>query len=81
MGDMVRAKWFCNFFLHISFSWVEIRLHAEFQLPMLLRIGSFMVGDKKQTKTKTSFNEIKGFLSLQLELRIELGLGLRLTNK
>ena len=24
-----------NFFLHISFSWVEIRLHTEFQLPML----------------------------------------------
>ena len=29
---------------------------------------------------KTSFNEINGFLSLQLELRMELGLGLRLTN-
>ena len=30
----------------VSFSWVEIRLHTEFQLPMLLRSGSFMVGDK-----------------------------------
>jgi hypothetical protein len=28
---------------------------------------------------KTSFNEIKGFLSLQLELRLELGFRLRLT--
>ena len=25
-----------NFFLHISFSWVEIRLHTEFQRPMLM---------------------------------------------
>jgi hypothetical protein len=31
-------------------------------------------------KTTTSFNEIKGFLSLQLELRFELGFRLRLTN-
>ena len=30
--------------------WFEIRLHTEFQLPMLLRSGSFMVGDKQQTK-------------------------------
>jgi hypothetical protein len=37
-----------------------------------------MVGDKKTTKT-TSFNEIKGFLSLQLKLRLELGFRLRLT--
>ena len=35
-----------------------------------------MVGDKN----KTSFNEIKGFLSLQLELRLELEFRLRLTN-
>jgi hypothetical protein len=34
-----------------------------------------MVGDKQ----KTSVNEIKGFLSLQLELRLELGFRLRLT--
>ena len=26
-----------NFFLHISFNWVEIRLHTKFQLPVLLR--------------------------------------------
>jgi hypothetical protein len=39
-------------FLHISFSWVEIRMHTEFQLSMLLRSGSFMVGEttKKQEK-------------------------------
>ena len=24
-----------NFFLHISFSWVKIKLHTEFQLPRL----------------------------------------------
>ena len=35
--------------------------------------------ETQQTAT-TSFNEIKGFLSLQLELRLELGLWLRLTN-
>ena len=34
-----------NFVLHISFSWVEIRLHVKFQLPMLLRSGRFMVGE------------------------------------
>ena len=41
-----------NFFLHISFSWVEIRVHTEFQLPMLLRSGSFMVGETKKGKQK-----------------------------
>ena len=44
-----------NFFLHISFSWVEIRLHTEFQLPMLLRSGSFMVGDNNNKKGKKKF--------------------------
>jgi hypothetical protein len=39
-----------------------------------------MVGETKQNK-KTSFDEIKGFLSLQLKLRLELGFRLRLTNK
>jgi hypothetical protein len=34
-----------------------------------------MVGDKQH------FNEIKGFLSLQLELRLGLGFRLRLTKK
>jgi hypothetical protein len=37
-----------------------------------------MVRETKQNK-KTSFNEIKGFLSLQLKLRLELGFRLRLT--
>ena len=32
----------------ISLSWVELRLHTEFQLPMLLKSGSFMVGDKQK---------------------------------
>ena len=55
-----------DFFLHISFSWVEIRLHTEFQLPMLLRSGSFMVVDKKKRQGKASFYEINGFLSPSL---------------
>jgi hypothetical protein len=38
-----------------------------------------MVADKKARQGKT-FQRINGFLSLQLELRMELGLGLRLTN-
>jgi hypothetical protein len=38
------------FLLHISFSWVEIRLHTECQLPMLLRSGSLMVRDDKKAK-------------------------------
>ena len=44
---------------------------------------SFLVSQKIygwRQKQKTSFNEIKGFLSLQLELRLELGFRLRLTN-
>jgi hypothetical protein len=59
------------FLLHVSFSWVEISLHVEFHPLGLPRGGRFMVGDKKAT--------IK-FLSLQHELRLELGLRLRLTN-
>jgi hypothetical protein len=65
-----------NCFLNIYFSWVEISLHAEFEPLGFPRSGSFMVGENK-----TSFNEINGFLSLQLELRLELGLWLRLTKR
>ena len=36
-----------NFFLHISFSWVEISLHAEFEPLGLPRSGRFMVGETK----------------------------------
>ena len=68
-----------QFFFNISFSWVELSLHAEFEPRGLPRSGSFMVGDNKTTTT--SFNEINSFLSLQLELRLELGLRLRLTKK
>ena len=39
-----------NFFLYISSSWVEISLHAKFQLPSMSGSASFMVGDKKTTK-------------------------------
>ena len=39
-----------GFFLHIYFTWVEIRLHTKFQLPRLPRSGRFMVGDKRQKK-------------------------------
>ena len=42
------------FFFFIFFSWVEIRLHAEFQLHMLLRSGSFMVVEKKPEKNTTT---------------------------
>ena len=45
---------FPNFFLHISFSWVEIRLHTECQLPMVLRSGSFMVGETTKRPKKVS---------------------------
>ena len=38
-----------NFFLHISFGWVEISLHVEFHLLGLPRSGRFMVGDKSKT--------------------------------
>ena len=33
---------------HISSSWVERSLHAEFQFGRLPGSGSFMVGDRKQ---------------------------------
>ena len=69
-----------NCFLHISFNWVEISLHFEFHPPGLPRGGRFMVGDNNKTK-QTQFHGFNGFLSLQLGLRFELGLRLRLTNK
>ena len=53
-----------NFVLHISFSLVKIRLHTEFQLPMLLRSGSFMVGDNKQDKA----NVLLKLMALALEM-------------
>jgi hypothetical protein len=37
-----------NFFLHISFNWVEISLHAEFEPLGLPRSGRFMVGETKK---------------------------------
>ena len=39
-----------------------------------------MVGDKSKKQHTQKFHRINGFLSLQLELRWELGLRLRLTN-
>ena len=36
------------FYLKISFSWVELWMHTEFQLPSLPKSGTFMVGDKQQ---------------------------------
>ena len=39
-------------FLPISFSWVELRLHNEFQLPRLPRSSRFMVGGKTQVSIK-----------------------------
>ena len=37
-----------NLYLHISFRWVELRLHTESHLPRMPRSGRFMVGDKQQ---------------------------------
>ena len=34
-----------NFFLHVSFSWVEISLHVKFHSPGLPRSDRFMVGE------------------------------------
>jgi hypothetical protein len=39
-----------NFFLHISFSWVEMSLYVEFHPPGLPRSGRSMVGDKSNDK-------------------------------
>ena len=36
------------FLVHIYSSWVEISLHAKFQLPSMSGSGSFMVGDKNK---------------------------------
>ena len=47
-GNLPPPLIYGKFFLHIYFSWVEIRLHTEFELPMLLRSGGFMVGDTKK---------------------------------
>jgi hypothetical protein len=42
------------FFLDISSSWVEISLHAKFQLPSMPRSGSSMVGDKTKQQNNNS---------------------------
>jgi hypothetical protein len=44
---------------------------------------SFLVSQKNYgwRNKQQHFDEIKGFLSLQLKMRLELGFGLRLTNK
>ena len=42
------------FFLDISSSWVEIRLHAEFQLPWFSGSGRGMVGDKTKDNLQTT---------------------------
>jgi hypothetical protein len=42
------------FLLNISFSWVEISLHAEFEPLGFPRSGSFMVGDKKKRQQQVS---------------------------
>ena len=39
-----------NFCVHISSSWVERSLHAEFQLNGLHGSGSFMVVEAKKTR-------------------------------
>ena len=41
-------------FLNISFSWVEIRLDTESQLPALFISGSFMDGEAKTMQQKNS---------------------------
>jgi hypothetical protein len=38
-----------NFYLHISFIWVEISLHFEFHLLGVPRSGRFTAGDNKKT--------------------------------
>ena len=45
------THFFIFLYFFISFSWVEIRLHTEFQLPMLLRCGSLWL---ETTTTKTN---------------------------
>ena len=51
------------FFLDISSSWVEISLHAEFQLPSMPISGSSMVGDKQKTTTTTNSVELEASLA------------------
>ena len=56
-------------------------MHAKFQPPRLPISGRFMVVEKNKKRQKNKkFHRINGFLSLQLELRLELGFRLRLTN-
>jgi hypothetical protein len=45
----------------------------------IVRYRAAIAAKNKRTRQKVSFNETNGFLSIQLELRMELGLGLRLT--
>ena len=47
---------------------VEIRLHTEFQLVMLLRSGSFLVGDKQKTKNSISIDLIATLAPARTEI-------------
>ena len=55
MGGVVGGSGAPNLVLAISSTWVEIRLHARFQLPRLPGSGSCIVGEaKNKTKNKTT---------------------------
>ena len=49
--------------IDFSSSWVERSLHAKFELPMLPRSGSSMVGDKKKKKAKQVSVELEASLA------------------
>ena len=58
-----------NFFLHISFSWVEIILLAEFEPLGLPRSGRFMVGEtKKKTRQQVSTKLIASLAPARAEI-------------
>jgi hypothetical protein len=55
------------FLLHISFSWVELRLHTKFQLPMLLRSSSLWL-ETRQPKNKVSMKLIATLAPARAEI-------------
>ena len=60
-------------FVLVSFSWVEISFHAEFQLTRLFGSGSSMVVETK------NWEELEASLA-SAQLKLRLGLRLRLTD-
>ena len=67
-----------NFFLHISFSWVKIKLHTKIQLHRLPCSMSFLVSQEERRRRKKIRVKLTASLSPVGLVWVGAGLGLRL---